>query len=352
MVAKYFTATYGTKPWAEVDDAACLRCHERRLLEGRVDFHGVAFDHRPHLTESRRGLRLRCTSCHSQIVQGTHLTVTVSTCALCHFKGKAPNTGIGACRTLPHGPGRVKTPAGHDVRPHAGRDVRHVVHLVPRRASCAATGRVPTRALPELPQPARSPRALRRPASSCTTCTSPSTRWTARTATRHRARHRRRSQPVAAHTGPTSAGVRGLPRRRPLAAADLYAGIGGRGVPPSPEPDGRGGRHLPGLPRPGVLRARGVVRPREPRDHPRRRRARACPATGPRTGASSRAGRKAPTRARTRCARRWRPRSAAMGAAPSQAWDDARWNFALVNKGRGIHNINYAYRCSTRRSSR
>src|SRR5512140_65643 len=24
MVAKYFTATYSTKPWAEVDDAACL----------------------------------------------------------------------------------------------------------------------------------------------------------------------------------------------------------------------------------------------------------------------------------------------------------------------------------------
>src|SRR5215831_11628044 len=29
MVVKYFTATYGTNPWAEVDDAACLRCHER-----------------------------------------------------------------------------------------------------------------------------------------------------------------------------------------------------------------------------------------------------------------------------------------------------------------------------------
>src|SRR5689334_11063006 len=33
MVVKYFTGTYSTKPWAEVDDAACLRCHERRLLE-------------------------------------------------------------------------------------------------------------------------------------------------------------------------------------------------------------------------------------------------------------------------------------------------------------------------------
>ncbi len=57
MVVKYFTGTYGTNPWAEVDDAACLRCHERRLLEGKEVFHAVLFDHTPHLTESRRGLR-------------------------------------------------------------------------------------------------------------------------------------------------------------------------------------------------------------------------------------------------------------------------------------------------------
>ena len=38
MVARYFTATYGTNPWAEVEDAACLRCHERRLLVGKELF--------------------------------------------------------------------------------------------------------------------------------------------------------------------------------------------------------------------------------------------------------------------------------------------------------------------------
>ena len=31
------------------------------------------FDHRQHLLESRRGRRLRCTTCHSQIVQGEHV---------------------------------------------------------------------------------------------------------------------------------------------------------------------------------------------------------------------------------------------------------------------------------------
>ena len=27
MVVSYFTGTYGTNPWAEVDDIACLQCH-------------------------------------------------------------------------------------------------------------------------------------------------------------------------------------------------------------------------------------------------------------------------------------------------------------------------------------
>lgn len=67
------------------------------MLAGRVEFHGVAFDHRPHLTELRRGKRLRCTSCHSQIVQGSHMTVTTSTCFLCHFKDGLFNEGLGTC---------------------------------------------------------------------------------------------------------------------------------------------------------------------------------------------------------------------------------------------------------------
>jgi hypothetical protein len=39
------------------------------------------------VTEERRGQHLRCVSCHSQIVQGQHLVVTLDTCFLCHFKG-------------------------------------------------------------------------------------------------------------------------------------------------------------------------------------------------------------------------------------------------------------------------
>ena len=87
MVANYVTGLYKrSKPWAEVDDAACLQCHETRLLKGKEVFKGVVFDHEPHLTQPRRDRQLRCTSCHAQIVQGEHISVTETTCFLCHFK--------------------------------------------------------------------------------------------------------------------------------------------------------------------------------------------------------------------------------------------------------------------------
>ncbi len=103
MVARYLTGTYSRNPWAEVDDQSCLRsgCHTKRVLLGRELFHNVLFDHQPHLTEMRRKKQLRCTSCHSQIVQGSHIAVTASTCFLCHFKNTAPNTGTARC-TLCH----------------------------------------------------------------------------------------------------------------------------------------------------------------------------------------------------------------------------------------------------------
>jgi nitrate/TMAO reductase-like tetraheme cytochrome c subunit len=99
QLIKYVTETAGPRPTAEVPDASCLRsgCHETRLLSGRLDFDGIPFDHGPHLGELRRGKQLHCTSCHSQIVQGTHMTVTATTCYLCHFKDEPFNEGLGAC---------------------------------------------------------------------------------------------------------------------------------------------------------------------------------------------------------------------------------------------------------------
>lgn len=98
QAVKYVTNTYGSKPHAEIRDASCMRsgCHEKRLLEGKVDWPvptgrggtvTIRFDHAPHLQPDRRGKQLRCVSCHSQMVQGQHIVVTLDTCFLCHFKG-------------------------------------------------------------------------------------------------------------------------------------------------------------------------------------------------------------------------------------------------------------------------
>lgn len=115
QVAKYVTGTYGTKPWAEVSDQSCLRsgCHDRRLLQGKVFFKNVIFDHSSHLLEMRRGKKLRCTSCHSQIVQGSHLTVTETTCFLCHFKDQDIRTSrLSDCLKCHGAPSKVVSHQG------------------------------------------------------------------------------------------------------------------------------------------------------------------------------------------------------------------------------------------------
>jgi hypothetical protein len=110
QVAKFVTRTYSSRPFAEVDDASCLRsgCHSTRLLQGRVvSERGILFDHRPHLEGTRFGKQLRCVSCHSQIVVGKHIEVTWDTCFLCHFKGRKDGRDINSlggcqgCHILP-----------------------------------------------------------------------------------------------------------------------------------------------------------------------------------------------------------------------------------------------------------
>jgi nitrate/TMAO reductase-like tetraheme cytochrome c subunit len=101
MLVDYFTGVYKkSKPWAEISDESCMRsgCHETRLLQGQARFkENILFDHAPHLEELRRGKKLRCTSCHSQIVQGSHISVTETTCFLCHFKRTEEDAAVRAC---------------------------------------------------------------------------------------------------------------------------------------------------------------------------------------------------------------------------------------------------------------
>jgi nitrate/TMAO reductase-like tetraheme cytochrome c subunit len=106
QLVKYWTNAYRrSKPWAEISDESCLRsgCHEQRLLHGKVMFEKVNFDHKPHLEQMRRGKKLRCTSCHSQIVQGEHMTVTETSCITCHFKLDEEGKNLSRC-TICHDP--------------------------------------------------------------------------------------------------------------------------------------------------------------------------------------------------------------------------------------------------------
>lgn len=114
QVAKWATGTYSSKPFAEVEDASCLRsgCHSSSALEraGESTFRrGVRFDHRPHLTAATMGRQLRCTSCHAQIVVDRHFEVAESTCFTCHFKGTrdgrelTPVAGCRGCHETPSG---------------------------------------------------------------------------------------------------------------------------------------------------------------------------------------------------------------------------------------------------------
>jgi hypothetical protein len=64
-------------------------CHEQQAIMGPLEFkRGIGFDHSHHYGTKQRGINLRCTSCHSQIVQGNHMAVTEFTCFLCHFRGR------------------------------------------------------------------------------------------------------------------------------------------------------------------------------------------------------------------------------------------------------------------------
>lgn len=344
MVAKYFTGTWGTKPWAEVSDEACLRCHQRRLLEGKVQFHDVTFDHRPHLTESRRGLRLRCTSCHSQIVQGTHLTVTVSTCALCHFKDQGANEGLGRCRKCHEVPDRVVTAGG------MAFDHSQVAKLDMACQSChgnvvRGTGEVPKeRCYTCHNQPERIAKYgdklflhqmhVTKHKVDCQVCHSQ---------IEHGKVSPSEVQIATKVTNPcqTCHGLGHSPQEQ------LYAGIGARGVPVTPSPMFVTGVNCQGCHNPAFVPAGATARPA------------AMEATGPHSapagelacmschGPRYRAifqGWEKGVEERTSALRRDMEASVgAMGVEAPQAWEDARHNFTLVSKGRGVHNINYAY---------
>ena len=104
----------------EVDDGNCLKkgCHKRDDLKGEMIFKNVSFPHGKHLGELRRGMILRCTTCHAQLVQGLHLTVHETNCFVCHFYRAGPKGeeecvscavgGCTSCHVEPKGDINVK----------------------------------------------------------------------------------------------------------------------------------------------------------------------------------------------------------------------------------------------------
>jgi predicted CXXCH cytochrome family protein len=337
MVVRYFTGTYGTNPWTEVDDAACLRCHERRLLEGKEVFHSVVFDHTPHLTESRRGLKLRCTSCHSQIVQGSHISVTTSTCALCHFKGEKPNEGPGRCLTCHEIPERVVSTAGVTF------DHGQVRRL---DMSCSLCHGGVVRGQGNVPR------------ERCLTCHNEPERLAAYPQAqllhrKHVAEHKvdcmnchlqiEHGRPPAPAVASAEAGGCASchgPGHSPQ--QNLYAGVGGRGVPRMPGPMYSAGVTCEGCHSAALstqVAASGMVGVHSIKASDVS--CMSCHGPGYRKiylawkqGLESRTG----------ALREQLDASvAAMGISPPQAWEDARHNFLLVERGRGIHNVNFAY---------
>ena len=162
QLAKYVTKSAGPRPGGRgarrqlpalglPRDAACS--------PAASIYSGIHFDHRPHMGEIRRGKQLRCTSCHSQIVQGKHMAVTDSTCFLCHFKDEPFNEGLAACTHCHQIPDEgIRSGRRRQVHPRTGLQEGRRLHQLPRRRD-PRRGKSAPGALPDVSQSARRPAA-------------------------------------------------------------------------------------------------------------------------------------------------------------------------------------------------
>jgi nitrate/TMAO reductase-like tetraheme cytochrome c subunit len=119
-LAYFLSGKRPSAPHAQISDASCLQkgCHKLDDLKGNMIYKNVAFSHGKHLGELRRGMNLRCTSCHAQLVQGKHLTVHEINCFICHYYKAGPKGeeeciscaigGCTSCHVEPKGDIKVK----------------------------------------------------------------------------------------------------------------------------------------------------------------------------------------------------------------------------------------------------
>ncbi len=108
---KYALGIYTTQLRAEVPDARCLACHQHQDLDtDEVFLKNIHFSHQGHMGEMRRGKRLHCTSCHTgsamagtSIAQRDHVVLQEQVCFTCHFKGAEAGQAVTGCLVC-HGP--------------------------------------------------------------------------------------------------------------------------------------------------------------------------------------------------------------------------------------------------------
>jgi len=326
MVASYFTGTYGTNPWTEIEDAACLQCHERRLLAGKELFNDVLFDHTSHLAGLRRGKQLRCTSCHSQIVQGSHISVTTTTCVLCHFKGQESGKGTARCtlcHTIPNKVIRHESltidhadverygmectwcharPEGSDgavprercvtchneksrLDKYEETDLLHKMHVTQHKVDCMDCHLE----IQHVGKP-----SIEKATSACSTC------------------HLRGHSPQA----------------------NLYSGIGGRGVNPMPSVMFTAGVRCEGC---------HISVPGQQTDTRRASEISCMSCHGPTYRGIFEAWKSGLSKATAGLASQMAKTSSALGSREGAALADAKFNLDLVQNGHGVHNVEYAY---------
>lgn len=101
---RYWAGAYNVRPHARVSDVNCLECHSQEALATPKSYtREIEFSHAEHYPDPVRGMELACSTCHSELVQGSHTAVNQETCIDCHFIGLPSREPLGGCEGC-HGP--------------------------------------------------------------------------------------------------------------------------------------------------------------------------------------------------------------------------------------------------------
>jgi cytochrome c-type protein NapC len=106
----YIVGRVGTQAEGTVADASCLRsgCHyTEKLASKTIDFNGVKFTHKGHISSEVDGIHISCGTCHGHYEGDEHFSVNRDVCFTCHFltggdEGKrVVETGCRSCHEVP-----------------------------------------------------------------------------------------------------------------------------------------------------------------------------------------------------------------------------------------------------------